>query len=78
MPFKARLYCILYFVLLMTILYKNIWKLFVCNLHYFQVLGYICMCLYGLTALIGYRRWNIQYKLFKRQRLLEEEQDLEI
>lgn len=42
------------------------------------VLGYICMCLYGLTALIGYRRWNLQYKLFKRQRLLEEEQDLEI
>ncbi|XP_063443332.1 uncharacterized protein LOC134723708 [Mytilus trossulus] len=42
------------------------------------VLGYICMCLYGLTALVGYKRWNIQHKLFKRRRLLEEDQDLEI
>ncbi|XP_052062948.1 uncharacterized protein LOC127702687 [Mytilus californianus] len=42
------------------------------------VLGYICMFLYGLTAMVGYRRWNIQHKLFKRRRLLEEDQDLEI
>ncbi|XP_021340023.1 uncharacterized protein LOC110441242 [Mizuhopecten yessoensis] len=42
------------------------------------VIGYICMFVYGLTALVGYRRWRIQNRLFKRRRLLEEEEDLEI
>lgn len=42
------------------------------------ILGYISMCLYGLTAIVGYRRWSIQQKLFKRRRLLEEEQNMDI
>ncbi|XP_069113562.1 uncharacterized protein [Argopecten irradians] len=45
---------------------------------YFIVVGYICMFVYGLTALVGYRRWKIQHRLFKRKRLLEEEEDFEI
>ncbi|XP_033754422.1 uncharacterized protein LOC117337517 [Pecten maximus] len=52
---------------------STIHKLILC-----VVVGYICMFVYGLTALIGYRRWRIQHRLFKRKRLLEEEEDLEI
>lgn len=39
------------------------------------VIGYICMFVYGLTALVGYRRWKIQHRLFKRRRLLEEDEE---
>ncbi|KAK3603798.1 hypothetical protein CHS0354_042799 [Potamilus streckersoni] len=36
--------------------------------------GYFCMFLYGLTAFVGYKQWRIQYKLYQRRRLLEEEE----
>ncbi|XP_069113560.1 uncharacterized protein [Argopecten irradians] len=52
---------------------STIHKLILC-----VVVGYICMFVYGLTALVGYRRWKIQHRLFKRKRLLEEEEDFEI
>ncbi|KAL3860334.1 hypothetical protein ACJMK2_010473 [Sinanodonta woodiana] len=38
------------------------------------VLSYFCMFLYGLTAFVGYKQWRIQYKLYQRRRLLEEEE----
>ncbi|KAL5021788.1 hypothetical protein ScPMuIL_000943 [Solemya velum] len=41
------------------------------------VLGYICMFVYGMSGLIGYKQWRIQYRLFQRRRLLEED-DLDI
>ncbi|XP_022345715.2 uncharacterized protein LOC111138164 [Crassostrea virginica] len=42
------------------------------------VLGYICVLLYGFTAFVGYRRWRIQCHLFKRRKLLESEDFLEL
>ncbi|XP_071172963.1 uncharacterized protein [Mytilus edulis] len=57
---------------------SNIPRTMIQQLIFCVVLGYICMFLYGLTALVGYKRWDIQHKLFKRRRLLEEDQDLEI
>ncbi|KAK7114940.1 CKLF-like MARVEL transmembrane domain-containing protein 4 [Littorina saxatilis] len=38
------------------------------------VLGYICMVAYGLTALVSYRHWRIQYRLYQRRKLLEEDE----
>ncbi|XP_060071613.1 uncharacterized protein LOC132551485 [Ylistrum balloti] len=52
---------------------STIHKLILC-----VVVGYVCMFIYGLTALIGYRRWRIQQRLFKRKRLLDDEEDMEI
>lgn len=46
--------------------------------YLFQVLGYICVLLYGFTAFVGYRRWRIQCHLFKRRKLLESEDFLEL
>ena len=48
----------------------------ICSVHYcvFQVLGYICMVVYGLTALVSYRHWRIQYRLYQRRKLLEEDE----
>lgn len=42
------------------------------------ILGYTCVLLYGLTAFVGYRRWRIQCHLFKRRKLLESEDFLEV
>lgn len=54
----------------------NIYKYKICSAHYcvFQVLGYICMVVYGLTALVSYRHWRIQYRLYQRRKLLEEDE----
>lgn len=41
------------------------------------IIGYICLFLYGTTAVIGYRQWRIQMKQYQRQKLLEED-DFEI
>ncbi|KAK6174477.1 hypothetical protein SNE40_017747 [Patella caerulea] len=37
------------------------------------ILGYVCMFCYGLTALVSYRRWKVQYNLYQRKRLIEED-----
>ncbi|KAL8603322.1 hypothetical protein ACOMHN_054018 [Nucella lapillus] len=38
------------------------------------VLGYICMFAYGLMALLSYRYWRMQYRLYQRRKLLEEDE----
>ncbi|XP_067652618.1 uncharacterized protein [Haliotis asinina] len=38
------------------------------------VFGYICMAFYGITALCSYRTWKVQYRLYQRRRLLEEDE----
>ncbi|KAK3085722.1 hypothetical protein FSP39_007788 [Pinctada imbricata] len=37
--------------------------------------GYVCMVVHGITAFIGYRRWYYQRALFKRRKLIEEQDD---
>lgn len=39
-----------------------------------QILGYICMAVYGMTALVSYRQWRLQYRLYQRRKLLEEDE----
>ncbi|CAL1543962.1 unnamed protein product [Lymnaea stagnalis] len=38
------------------------------------ILGYICMLLNGLTAFMSYRKWKIQYRLYQRRKLIEEDE----
>ncbi|XP_076470905.1 uncharacterized protein LOC143300849 [Babylonia areolata] len=38
------------------------------------VMGYICMVVYGLMALLSYRFWRVQYRLYQRRKLLEEDE----
>ncbi|XP_059156711.1 uncharacterized protein LOC131941458 [Physella acuta] len=38
------------------------------------ILGYLCMLLHGLTAFISYRKWKIQYRLYQRRKLIEEDE----
>ncbi|KAK7493767.1 hypothetical protein BaRGS_00014908 [Batillaria attramentaria] len=38
------------------------------------IMGYICMVAYGLTAFVSYRQWRIQYRLYQRRKLLEEDE----
>ncbi|XP_041375071.1 uncharacterized protein LOC121387953 [Gigantopelta aegis] len=38
------------------------------------VLGYICMVIYGSTALVNYRHWRLRYRLYHRRQLLEEDE----
>ncbi|XP_052826660.1 uncharacterized protein LOC128248726 [Octopus bimaculoides] len=37
------------------------------------IIGYICLFLYGTTAVIGYRQWRIQLKQYQHRKLLEED-----
>lgn len=38
------------------------------------ILGYICMVLNGLSAFLSYRKWKIQYRLYQRRKLIEEDE----
>ncbi|GFN94884.1 hypothetical protein PoB_002139000 [Plakobranchus ocellatus] len=38
------------------------------------ILGYVCMLLHGITAFLSYRRWKIQYRLYQRRKLIEEDE----
>ncbi|XP_005091282.1 uncharacterized protein LOC101851099 [Aplysia californica] len=38
------------------------------------ILGYLCMLLHGLSAFLSYRKWKIQYRLYQRRKLIEEDE----
>ncbi|GFR77886.1 hypothetical protein ElyMa_003980500 [Elysia marginata] len=38
------------------------------------ILGYVLMLLHGVTAVLSYRRWKIQYRLYQRRKLIEEDE----
>ncbi|CAG5116272.1 unnamed protein product [Candidula unifasciata] len=38
------------------------------------ILGYICMLLNGITSFMSYRKWKIQYRLYQRRKLIEEDE----
>ncbi|BFZ19246.1 hypothetical protein BsWGS_22285 [Bradybaena similaris] len=38
------------------------------------ILGYICMLLNGITAFMSYRKWKVQYRLYQRRKLIEEDE----
>ncbi|KAK0047860.1 CKLF-like MARVEL transmembrane domain-containing protein 4 [Biomphalaria pfeifferi] len=38
------------------------------------ILGYVCMLLNGFSAFISYRKWKIQYRLYRRRKLIEEDE----
>lgn len=38
------------------------------------IMGYLLMVLYGITAALSYRQWKLQYRLYQRRKLIEEDE----
>ncbi|RUS92044.1 hypothetical protein EGW08_000257 [Elysia chlorotica] len=38
------------------------------------VLGYVLMLLHGATAFLSYQRWKVQFRLYQRRKLIEEDE----